>query len=83
MASLGRRASSSSALSPLFYQGDQISLFPAPLLEGGRGGKKVREKRDKSLRKPERFGAAKCEWAHCNRCRFGGFVAVEVAISLG
>jgi hypothetical protein len=32
---------------------------------------------------PERFGAAKCEWAHCNRCGFGSFVAVEVAILFG
>jgi hypothetical protein len=52
MAQLGRGACDSSVLSPLFYQDDQISLFPAPLLESDRGGKKVHEKRDKSLRKP-------------------------------
>jgi hypothetical protein len=42
--------SASRVLSPLFYQDDQISLFPAPLLESG---KKVREKREKSPHKTQ------------------------------
>jgi hypothetical protein len=37
-----RRACDSSVLSPLFYQDDQISLFPAPLQESDHGGKGAR-----------------------------------------
>jgi hypothetical protein len=41
----------------------------------------VREKRDKSPRKPRVVWSSEVrEAAHCNRCGFGRFVAVEVAI---
>jgi hypothetical protein len=48
-------------LSPLFHQDDQISSFPAPLLERG---KKSARKARKVTAYPEWSGAVKCEWRH-------------------
>jgi hypothetical protein len=68
----------------LFYQDDQISFFPAPFCWGAATGDKVREKRDKSPRKPRMVWSSEVRVAaHCIDADLGGFVAVEMLISLG
>jgi uncharacterized protein YgiB involved in biofilm formation len=68
----------------LFYQDDQISFFPAPFCWGAASGDKVREKREKSPRKTENgLEQRSANSGTLHRCGFGGFVAVEMLISLG